>query len=150
MKDAKQWQNLTYLAQTAGAAPNDAPLGVGHSPLAAMQTMRFTWSVVVSPPDAPAPAAEPAPLAQLAAAASRLEALTRTRATTPDPLVNAAVQALGLAVDGLYRDAPGAFVHGAMAWDVLFVGWRSQYGATVLGKPELVASQGNYFFGKQV
>ena len=59
------------------------------------------------------------------------------------------MQALGLAVDGLFRDAPGAFVHGAMAWDVLFVGWRSQYGATVLGKPELVASQGNYFFGKQ-
>ena len=85
VKDARQWQNLTSLAQSAGAAPNDAPLGVGRSPLAAMQTM----SVVVSPPDAPAPAAEQAPLAQLAAAASRLEALTRTRAATPDPLVNA-------------------------------------------------------------
>jgi hypothetical protein len=145
VKDAMQWQNITYLAQSAGGLANDAPLGVGRSPLPAMQTTRFTWSVVANPSET---AAEP--LAQLAAGESRLARLTRTRVTTPDLLVNAAVQALGLAVDGLFRDVPGAFVHGAMAWDSLYLGWRSQYGATVLGQPELVAKQGNYFFAKQV
>ena len=49
---------------------------------------------------------------------------------------------MGMAVDGLYRDSPGGFAHGAMAWDMVLVGWRSEYGATALGWEELVASEG--------
>jgi hypothetical protein len=64
--------------------------------------------------------------------------------------VDAALPAMSLAVDGLYRAHPGAFVHGAMAWDSLYLGWRSEYGATVFGAPELVANEGRYFMGQQI
>jgi hypothetical protein len=37
-----------------------------------------------------------------------------------------------------------------MAWDALYLGWRSEYGATVFGAPELVASEGRFFMGKQI
>ena len=36
-----------------------------------------------------------------------------------------------------------------MAWDVLYVGWRSEYGATVLGWPALVEAEGRMFIGHQ-
>jgi hypothetical protein len=34
--------------------------------------------------------------------------------------------------------------HGAMAWDVALVGWRSEYGGTVYGWEEEVAAEGLY------
>eukprot|EP00729_Bicosta_minor_P024352 gene24352-8327_t len=37
-----------------------------------------------------------------------------------------------------------------MAWDVALVGWRSQYGGTVLGWEEEVAAEGRHFFNSQV
>lgn len=37
-----------------------------------------------------------------------------------------------------------------MAWDDLYLGWRSEYGATVLGRPDLVAREGSHFFSTQV
>lgn len=35
------------------------------------------------------------------------------------------------------------------AWDVPYVGWRSEYGGTVYGRPELVAQEGRFFFNQQ-
>ena len=124
--------------------PPAGPLAVGRSPLGAATT-RFTWAAQAS-------AAPPADaLAALAAAGARTQALaSRASSRTPDPLIDAALPALSLAVDGLYRDNPGAFVHGAMAWDSLYLGWRSEVGATVLGSPELVAHEGAYFFSHQI
>lgn len=46
-------------------------------------------------------------------------------------------------MDGLWRDDPPVFLHGAMAWDVALVGWRSGFGGTALGWHERVA-QGRY------
>ena len=124
--------------------PPAGPLAVGRSPLGAATT-RFTWAAQASAPP-PADA-----LAALAAAGARTQALaSRASSRTPDPLIDAALPALSLAVDGLYRDSPGAFVHGAMAWDSLYLGWRSEVGATVLGAPELVAHEGAYFIGHQI
>ena len=50
---------------------------------------------------------------------------------------------------GLFRANLGIFVHGAMAWDVPYVGWRSEYGGTVYGRGDLVAGEGRYFFSQQ-
>lgn len=91
------------------------------------------------------------PLVQLSNAQERVSTLTSTTViTVPDPLVQAAFRSMSTAVDGLFRDNPGVFVHGAMAWDVPYVGWRSEYGGTVFGRNDLVASEGTYFFGQQV
>ena len=121
------------------------PLAVGRSPLAAAATTRFTFSIKANE----APPADP--LADLAAAQARAQQLaTRATSLTPDALVDAGLQAMSFAVDGLFRADPGAFVHGAMAWDSLYLGWRSEVGATVLGAPEMVAEEGRYFIAQQI
>ena len=128
-------------------SPPAGPLAAGRSPLPADAgaSTRFTWAVLA----AAAPPADP--LAALAAAQARASGLaTRAVSATPDPLVDAGLQSMSLAVDGLFRANPGAFVHGAMAWDSLYLGWRSEYGATVFGAPELVAQEGRYFIAQQI
>ena len=85
----------------------------------------------------------------LSAASARLTALTQTRSTSPSSLIDAAVASMGLAIDGLWRASPSVFVHGAMAWDVGYLGWRSEYGATLFGSPEKVAAEGAYFMAAQ-
>ena len=128
------------------ACEQTGPLAVGRRalPAAGAAPARFTWGVA-----AEAPAADP--LALLAAARARTQQLAaRVTSSTPSALVDAALPALSLAVDGLYREKPGAFVHGAMAWDELYLGWRSEYGATCVGAPELVANEGRYFFAQQI
>ncbi len=135
------------LAPKRTCAPKAGPLAVGRSPLlpAGGAPTRFTWAALG---DGAPPAAPDAALAAAQARAARLAA--RATSATPDALLDAALPALSFAVDGLYRQDPGAFVHGAMAWDDLYLGWRSEYGATVFGAPELVASEGRYFVGKQI
>jgi len=54
----------------------------------------------------------------------------RIHVESSDLHLNAAASIAAAAVDGLYRTAPSVFVHGAMAWDVPLVGWRSEYGGT--------------------
>jgi len=117
--------------------------------------LRFTLSIAAAAGRAQgqrAPGAQAGdPQSLLAAAQQRVAALRGSAvARAPDPLVGAAAAALGTAVDGLWRSNPGIFVHGAMAWDVPYVGWRSEYGATVLGRGNLTAAEGRLLFGKQV
>jgi hypothetical protein len=119
------------------------PLTVGRSALPAATTTRFTWSLFGQT------TAHAEPLVELANAEARVAGLMTTTMQTPDPLINAAITAMGLAVDGLWRSDPGVFVHGAMAWDDAYLGWRSEYGGTVLGHTDLVAQQGRYFFARQ-
>ena len=123
----------------------DYPLGVGRVGIGAgASTTRLTWAVVAG--DA---AMVPEPQAALIAATARVTKLTRSTSITPDSLIDAALRAAGPAVDGLFRDSWGCFVHGAMAWDVLYVGWRSEYGATCLGWRDLVESEGRFFLSHQ-
>jgi hypothetical protein len=75
---------------------------------------------------------------------------TRVTAKTPDTFMDGALGPAVTAVDGLWRDATPVFVHGAMGWDVPLVGWRSEYGGTVLGDGDYVAREGAYMFGNQV
>ena len=125
-----------------------SPLAVGTGAVALPSssgtavTTRYTWSMVVQD-------AHSDPAAQLAAAEQLVASLATVIAQTPFPLIDAAVAAMGPAIDGLFRDNPGIFVHGAMAWDVPYVGWRSEYGGTVYGRSDLVADEGLFFFDRQ-
>ena len=74
----------------------------------------------------------------------------RVQVATPDPHINAGIPMAAAAVDGLWRESVQTFVHGAMAWDVPLVGWRSEYGATVFGQPERVALEGARMVKSQV
>jgi hypothetical protein len=72
------------------------------------------------------------------------------RVQTPDAHISAAIPMVAAALDGLWRESVQTFVHGAMAWDVPLVGWRSEYGATVFGQPERVAMEGVRMLRSQV
>jgi hypothetical protein len=86
-----------------------------------------------------------------AAAIKRTSKLAaRVLSSTPSPFLDGALGATAAAIDGLYRSAPTVYLHGAMAWDVPLVGWRSEYGATCWGWTENVAAEGRYFFANQV
>ena len=84
------------------------------------------------------------------AAAARAERIRlRVQLDTPDAYINAGIPCAGAAVDGLWRDSPPVYVHGAMAWDVPLLGWRSEYGGTIWGQPERVAQEGAYWLARQ-
>ena len=74
----------------------------------------------------------------------------RVQVVTPDPHVNAGIPMAGAAVDGLWRDSAQTFVHGAMAWDLPLVGWRSEYGGTIFGQVDRVAMEGARMVKSQV
>lgn len=82
-----------------------APLAVGKSAILSASTTRFTFLVA---DDA---SAERDPLNELVLSRQRASFLTRTQIQSPEPLVNAAVSAMGLAVDGLWREDANGFVH---------------------------------------
>ena len=74
----------------------------------------------------------------------------RVQVSTPDPYFNAGIPMAAAAVDGLWREATQTFVHGAMAWDLPLVGWRSEYGGTIFGQTERVAMEGARMLASQV
>jgi hypothetical protein len=82
-----------------------APLAVGKSAILPASTTRFTFLVADDASD------ERDPLNELVLSRQRASFLTRTQIQSPEPLVNAAVSAMGLAVDGLWREDANGFVH---------------------------------------
>jgi hypothetical protein len=148
---AAGWPAVTPPRSCAPPAP---PLAFARAalPAAPALPLRLTLSIAAAPAGgALPPAAGEGPAATLAAAQQRAAGLAGAAvAHAPSALVGAALGALGAAVDGLWRADPGMFVHGAMAWDLPYVGWRSEYGATVLGWGALTAAEGRLLFSKQV
>ncbi|KQW93994.1 hypothetical protein ASC94_15740 [Massilia sp. Root418] len=57
----------------------------------------------------------------------------RVSIDTPDPYLNAAVGALGVAADALWDEADQAIMHGAIAWRTKLLGWRGPYALDALG-----------------
>jgi hypothetical protein len=91
----------------------------------------------------PLPASDDAAAAAFAAAFERKQQMgSRVVSETPSVFLDAGMSAAAAAIDGLFRDSPPVYLHGAMAWDVALVGWRSQYGATCWGWTENVAAEG--------
>jgi hypothetical protein len=116
--DASGWSDLSTFGTVAGS---QNPMAVGRTRLSAGSTS----SVVIAILQAATPPSSAA--AQLAAATARTADLAaRITMTTGDALLDAAASVAGASVDGLWRLNPPVFVHGAMAWDVVYVGWRSE------------------------
>lgn len=91
------------------------------------------------------------PKATFEAALNRTTAIERrVQVVLEDPHFTAGIPMVAAAVDGLWRDGPQTFVHGAMAWDVPLVGWRSEYGGTIFGQSERVAMEGARMVASQV
>lgn len=139
--------NMWNVQAPACKPPNNKMVMLrGSYSLAAHQTVFLAAGDSVS-----APSTVSNPSEAFSAADARGAALSnRLQAKTPDQHFNVGVSVAGAAVDGLYRGSPPVFLHGAMAWDVALVGWRSQYGGTVLGWEEEVAAEGRHFFKSQV
>jgi hypothetical protein len=60
-----------------------------------------------------------------AAGRRRAQVASQVRASTPDPMVNAAVPAICSAADGIWD--PPVYVHGGVAWHMPYLGWRGAY-----------------------
>lgn len=58
---------------------------------------------------------------------------SRVSIDTPDPYLNAAMGALGVAADALWDEADQAIMHGAIAWRTKLLGWRGPYALDALG-----------------
>lgn len=68
---------------------------------------------------------------------------------TPDPFVNAAVAALNVAADGVWDEAQGAYMHGAVAWRRRLLGWRGPYSGDALGWHDRIRRHLTYWAGQQ-
>ncbi|MFP5205679.1 MAG: DUF4450 domain-containing protein [Acidobacteriota bacterium] len=66
---------------------------------------------------------------------------------TPDPHLDAAVNAISHAEDAVFY--PPVFRHGCMAWNMAFLGWRTLYGGTVFGWHDRVLAQAQYYIAYQ-
>lgn len=57
----------------------------------------------------------------------------RLAVETPDPYINAAAAALGVAADAVWDEKRGAYMHGAVSWRIKLLGWRAAYAGDALG-----------------
>lgn len=158
--DGAQWNALPALLAASAAAParDAAPIILGRVALG--NGVPLLLSLQRLPGGAPAqdldqykavtagkPAARPKKLVPLDPlyARSQLPALfaetqqhfaalrSKVSIDTPDPYLNAAVGALGVAADALWDEADQAIMHGAIAWRTKLLGWRGPYALDVLG-----------------
>jgi len=67
---------------------------------------------------------------------------------TPDSYLDMTVNFSSMAQDALYHD--NVYHHGAVAWNNAYPGWRSIFGASVLGWHENVMNEANYYIAYQV
>ena len=125
---------VASLFPSAGVASASNPLVTGSFALDAPLKLHFTCE---------SPGIHATPTKAFAAAVARTSLLAaRVVSSTPDAELDAGITSTAAALDGLYRDAPPVFLHGAMAWSVALVGWRSEYGATCWGWEQEVAAEG--------
>lgn len=100
-------------------------------------------------------AAELAPLtaadlpAAFAAAEARMQMLaTRVRCRTPDPYLDASVSCVTTVLDAIFYKPK--MVHGAMAWNMPYLGWRTFYGSTSLGWHDRMRVVADHYLPTQV
>ena len=55
---------------------------------------------------------------------------------TPDPFINTLGSCLSAAADGIWDDATGTWLHGAIGWRTPLAGWRGAYAGDLLGWSE--------------
>ena len=86
--------------------------------------------------------------AAFATACSRLERVRkRVRIRTPDAQLDQMLPCAAAAIDAIFYGPE--MVHGAMSWNIPFIGWRSFYGSTCLGWHERLLTVARHYLPKQ-
>lgn len=129
--------------------PAEAPLVCGRAPLSSSECHVF-WRISSAPANAslanfPADASAEAFRTSL----DYLRELESATTATPDAHLDAAVAAVAHAIDGACERGPAIFRHGAMAFNIRFIGWRVIGGATALGWHERVRENAFYYLARQ-
>lgn len=60
----------------------------------------------------------------------------QVRVVTPDPYINAAMEALNVGAEATWDGPQQAVMHGAVAWRTRLLGWRGPYWLDALGRPD--------------
>jgi hypothetical protein len=142
--DASAWAEPAKLTESSAAK---LPLACGVLDLAASKE-KIYWAVEALGAEVRTSKACDDPAAAYAAALMRVAAQAeKIVVKTPDARLNAAVAAASYALDSTFY--PPVYVHGAMAWNIPFPGWRSIYGATAFGWHENVKAQARYYIASQ-
>lgn len=68
---------------------------------------------------------------------------------TPDPFINAAAGAIGIAEDGVWDEPQGVVMHGAVAWRARLLGWRGAYALDALGWHDRMRRHLSYWIAQQ-
>ena len=178
VSDATRWQTWQGLASAVSSAA-ELPVAIGEAPLlpdrpAYLDLQRVSLAASHSEL-APAPAAYPErPDARAASERSHrelallpaygvsdlprvfdeAEAHFRQLADsisvdTPDPFINAAASAIGIAADGVWDEPQGVVMHGAVAWRARLLGWRGAYAMDALGWHDRMRRHLTYWAAQQ-
>jgi hypothetical protein len=112
--------------------PTDTPLLLGRTSLTA-GSPAFLAIDLVRPGKPPRLRAGDLPKAFADAEKHRRSLAERIAVDTPDPYIDAAAAALGVAADAVWDERQGAYMHGAVSWRVKLLGWRAAYAGDALG-----------------
>jgi hypothetical protein len=136
--DGMKWTSLVDLLASAGQKTK-LPVLVGQAMLQPQQPLYLSLERVGAGTESQE-AAKPstfiaANLPQVFEASEqhRRAIAERVIVNTPDPYINAAVPALNVAMDGVWDESQGVFMHGAVAWRNKLLGWRGPYSGDALG-----------------
>ena len=136
--DAKLWKDPLKFSLSQSA---DAPAVCGITPVSAGKPLFWAFCETRSPGAKDAQGVFEQGLERVSRIAARVDV------STPEPMLDASVKAASHAMDGVFY--PPVYVHGAMAWNRPYAGWRNLYGPTGFGWHENVMAQGRHFIGFQ-
>jgi len=143
LADASAWENPSKLPSSSAGT---LPLACGVIDLASPH--QACWAVEAVGENVLASPACDDPSAAFARATARVETLGRQVVVdTPEPSLNAGVAAACYAMDSTFY--PPVYVHGAMAWNIPFPGWRTIYGPTAFGWHDNVKTEARHYLASQ-
>jgi hypothetical protein len=92
----------------------------------------------------------PAGIDQFAARSQQVSQIAATlQMSTPDPYINAAAPAIGIAADALWDAEQQCVMHGGVAWRSALAGWRGPYSLASLGNHDRMRQQVRHWVKRQ-
>jgi hypothetical protein len=145
--DATKWANPADLLASIGQT-TELPVMTGQFEMQPGQPAYVSLQLMSEGEDA----AATSDLAGLftAAEAHRKSIAERVTVETPDPYINAAAAALGVAGDAVWDEKQECFMHGAVAWRTRLLGWRGSYTGDALGWHDRTAAHFAGFAKQQI
>ena len=140
--DANHWTDPTRLETATSLGSLERPLLSGRL---TVTLDALYWSI--GQPNSEHATREPQ--ADFEAGRARAERQAQTVVCrTPDSFLDRAMDASNASMDALFY--PPTFVHGGMAWNIPFLGWRIRYGPTAYGYSSRVVAEAKHILPHQV